>query len=393
MPLMEVVQESSSFTEQQLLPGIPDQITISHITPKLPWRTINILSSVSYSWRQAIHSREVYRSRVSSNSTETLLVINHRHTQDGSALSLYSIKDNAVHRLPPIPRRRLVRNPGLPWGCQFVALDGKLYVLGGTKEYGSSEVNRIVYVLDLAAQLHWQECTHMPETRVEFGCGVINGKIYVFGGFLQCELIGAEVYDPETNSWSPITPPQVLISKILQVTACGEELFLHGGDFFGSHYPPDARAAFLWEAYHPENYEWRTFAVKAAAGGHTFEAHAWQDFIPRVFASEGRLYCLSRYGIHLLECEEWTQMHTISCDELGPSGCVFIEPQAALAVNGEVLAMVNYLCTRPHNIQGSCLLQSRGFGSANRHIEWQKLRFYTPRGEPSYTSQMVAIHL
>ena len=55
---------------EDLLPGLPNVITMDLIVPKLPWRAFHILSSVRRCWRHAIRSHQVYDARVRFRSTD-----------------------------------------------------------------------------------------------------------------------------------------------------------------------------------------------------------------------------------------------------------------------------------------------------------------------------------
>ena len=47
----------------------------------------------------------------------------------------------------------------------------------------------------------------MGTARQAHASAVVGGKLYVFGGFAASEppLSTAEVYDPASNSWTPVT--------------------------------------------------------------------------------------------------------------------------------------------------------------------------------------------
>lgn len=197
--------------QQELLPGILDEITLIKISPKLAWRDFYILATVSHVWCDAIRSRQVYNARVRDNSTEALVLVNgikkkkkKKYVDRSNAIGVYSMGDNSLRYLPPIPSVK----GGFPIYCQSVALDGKVYVLGGGDECnGSAEV----YVLDLARQIKWKRCADMIIDRVSsgFGCGVMDGKIYVFGD----QSLRLEEYDPSENTWSVIADQRKSLLK------------------------------------------------------------------------------------------------------------------------------------------------------------------------------------
>lgn len=60
-------------------------------------------------------------------------------------------------------------------------------------------------VLDLAGQRQWKQCASMEEPRMLFGCGVMQGKIYVCRGlsstsFTAQPVFGSKVYDPQETA-------------------------------------------------------------------------------------------------------------------------------------------------------------------------------------------------
>lgn len=145
----EIAMRSGWMGEQQLLPGVPNEITLDQITPRLPWRALPMLSSVSRSWLHTIRTHQVYNARIRSQAVETLVLVTHiRYGFFNDGIALYSMKDNSCSQLPPLPNLR----ERIPRWSQCISLDGKMYILGGVTdaigEVGSSKV----YVLDLAGQ-------------------------------------------------------------------------------------------------------------------------------------------------------------------------------------------------------------------------------------------------
>lgn len=141
---------------EDLVPGLPNAITLDLIVPKLPWRAFHRLSSVSRCWRDVIRSRQVYDARVRSHSTETLVAFEHMINGNSRVISLYSVGDDSWHRLPQLP----YCPRGIPAYYELISLDGKLYVIGGDTKgrprrrevEGTTEV----YVLDLVEQREWK---------------------------------------------------------------------------------------------------------------------------------------------------------------------------------------------------------------------------------------------
>ncbi|MGH7151854.1 MAG: Kelch repeat-containing protein [Planctomycetota bacterium] len=81
-----------------------------------------------------------------------------------------------------------------------VALNGKLYVLGG--EDGGVFRNSVVS-FDPAANA-WSAQPPMLQGRSLFAAVAYGGRIYVFGGFDGSPLAACERYDPAAGAWTPI---------------------------------------------------------------------------------------------------------------------------------------------------------------------------------------------
>ncbi len=81
-----------------------------------------------------------------------------------------------------------------------VALDGKLYVMGGERDNGS--YSDALYIYD-PTDGSWTQGAFMSETRAYAGAGVIDGQIYIAGGYAGEAVTrdSLEIYDPATDTW------------------------------------------------------------------------------------------------------------------------------------------------------------------------------------------------
>ena len=87
--------------------------------------------------------------------------------------------------------------PTARWHLSSVAVNDKIYAIGGVNGYNSNEEYD-------PATIKWTVKKSMPTGRAFIGTGVVDGKIYVIGGSI---LFGAalntvEMYDPADNSWT-----------------------------------------------------------------------------------------------------------------------------------------------------------------------------------------------
>ncbi|CAM6086868.1 unnamed protein product [Calypogeia fissa] len=308
---------------RDLIPGIHDGITVDHITTKLTWRDIYVLSSVSHGWREAIRSRDVYNARVRHGSTETFFLYKRR---DCDQFYLYSTKYEPVCKLPPTP---LCVRTGEP-----VAFDGRVYIFG---TYGR------IHVLQLGGQ--WKPCLREEDDRVLYfnDYEVMDGKIYSFGcpGF---------VYDPKQNKWSSIKPIPSSRTKC-RVAVMRDEFLLYDG------LKQDRFDDFL-EFYHPGKDEWRV-------------VESFRRPQEALFVAGGKIHSMSASEIQVYDGDEktWTHLHSFASFAADQSG----EPLEVLVADTELLARVTYPGVWPHY---SRVFRSRGFGCLNKKLHWQPMGAY-----------------
>ena len=144
--------------------------------------------------------------------------------------------------------------PALRHGLAAVALDGKVYVMGGSD--GSAASNALE-IYDPARD-SWSHKTPMPTARVFLAAAAVNGRIYAIGGSPDCcgesQTDAVEVYDPATDHWDAVAS----LPRALQVSAAaalGGRIYVLGGFIPGSgvqdstfEYDPAANA---WAARQP----------------------------------------------------------------------------------------------------------------------------------------------
>jgi N-acetylneuraminic acid mutarotase/glucose/arabinose dehydrogenase len=108
------------------------------------------------------------------------------------------------------------------------ALDGKLYVVAGKTSSGPQAT---MYVYDPASNT-WATGASLPGPAVENPAVVaLNGKLYAFGGSTQPfagSVTNAAVFDPTTNSWTPLAPMPVARGGAT-AKAIGSFIYVVGG--------------------------------------------------------------------------------------------------------------------------------------------------------------------
>ena len=105
------------------------------------------------------------------------------------------------------------------------ALDGVLYVIGGSTVEGTSSA---VYAYDPATD-GWSERASLPEPRFNHSAVALDGKIYVLGGFNEGEeRQEVYVYDPATDTWSD-GPSLPFPNHAFDAVAFHDEIWMIGG--------------------------------------------------------------------------------------------------------------------------------------------------------------------
>ena len=138
------------------------------------------------------------------------------------------------------------------------AVNEKIYAVGGFNlglKNGDSLSSVEMYDPDTNT---WTTKTDIPTGRDNFSCCVVNGKIYVIGGFhavgINFNVVPTvEEYDPETDTWTTKTPmPTARWGQAAHVV--NGKIYIIGG---ATDYPPDNNIGTV-EVYDPETDIWTT---------------------------------------------------------------------------------------------------------------------------------------
>ena len=120
----------------------------------------------------------------------------------------------ALAQMPPSPWKKAAPFPEPDEELYGVAVNGKLYVIGG---WGEGKARGANYEYDPATD-KWTKKKSMPRPAHHAALAAANGKIYVCGGFVAPEKsplpIGAAwqpiddvwEYDPAADSWKALAP-------------------------------------------------------------------------------------------------------------------------------------------------------------------------------------------
>ncbi|KAL6500503.1 F-box/kelch-repeat protein skip30 [Orobanche hederae] len=188
-----------------LIEGLPDAVALRCLA-RVPFHLHPKLALVSHSWREAIHSTELFRARQEVKATQEFICV---CAYDPDNLwQLYDPLHDLWVTLPVLPSNiRHLAHFGV------VSASGKLFVLGGgsdavdplTGDQDGSFATDEVWSYDPVIR-RWAHCKPMIVPRAMFACCVLDGKIIVAGGFTTCRksISKAEIYDPEKDVWVPI---------------------------------------------------------------------------------------------------------------------------------------------------------------------------------------------
>lgn len=154
--------------------------------------------------------------------------------------------------------RMAVRRSEMP----AVVLDGKIYIAGGFGNPGSDRgtlvyperQSRALEVFEPASG-DWERRADMPGGRHHLQAAALDGRLYVLGGSGICpEACGFKntfwVYDPQQDAWQELPPMPVELSSGAAVGLDGQ-LYLFGG------VPGDGQSLLRFD---PGTAEWQTLA-------------------------------------------------------------------------------------------------------------------------------------
>ncbi|OAY73268.1 F-box/kelch-repeat protein At1g30090 [Ananas comosus] len=196
-------EPDSSLDLTPLIPGLPDDVALNCLL-RLPVDTHKACRLVCRRWHRLLANKERFfaqRKALGFRDPWLFTLAFHRCTGkiQWQVLDLIHF---SWHTIPAMPCRERACPRG--FGCIAVPPDGTLLVCGGL-------------VSDMDCPLHlvlkyeiyknrWTVMSRMLAARSFFARGVIDGRVYVAGGYStdQFELDSAEVLDPVKGNWQPI---------------------------------------------------------------------------------------------------------------------------------------------------------------------------------------------
>ncbi|ORY00239.1 kelch repeat-containing protein [Clohesyomyces aquaticus] len=178
-------------------------------------------------------------------------------TGDGSEITVdtVSIFDTSAGKWVEVPEAAKTIPEGRDHAGAAVVGD-KMYILGGRKE-GKEHVQDTVFILDICDMAAgWTiSSARMPTARGGLSTGVIENKIYTFGGEGNQNLESGvfnetEVYDPIKDSWERLGSMEVPRHGTSAV-AVGDAVYIPGGGIRAGGGPVSTFDVFRPGAKHP----------------------------------------------------------------------------------------------------------------------------------------------
>ena len=158
------------------------------------------------------------------------------------------------------PCRRLRIDPAV------AALDGGIYIVGGTNEHMA--VLDSVERYDVKRNV-WSDVAPLPIITHACAATVLNGQLYVTGGVAGPEqklTAAVHVYNPTTRSWTDAAPMHCA-RRLHQALTAGDRIFVLGG--IGTH-SYHQQTQIPMESYNPATDAWTllTSTLAGRAVGH-----------------------------------------------------------------------------------------------------------------------------
>ena len=190
----------------------------------------------------------------------------------------------ALAQMPTSPWKKAAPFPEPDEELYGVAVNGKLYVIGG---WGEGKARGATYEYDPATD-KWTKKKSMPRPAHHAALAAANGKIYVSGGFVAPEKTQIPTggawepiddvweYDPAADSWKSLAPLPGKRGAAVAVEV-GGKIYVIGGvttvegakDPFFTFFGP-ARVLSTNDVYDPATNKWESRRPMAVPRNHAF---------------------------------------------------------------------------------------------------------------------------
>ena len=202
-------------------------------------------------------------------------------------------------------QRAGMAGPRSSLGC--VALDGKLYAVGGDgAEYLALDTAE---VYDPQTD-GWQPLAKMSTARSGLGLAAVGGKIYAIGGYVASSgsLDSVEAYDPQLGAWAPVASMSGKRESHASVVLDGKIYAMGGfdGDFLDAV-----------EVYDPQADSWQ----RVASMPQGLSLHAAAAMGGKIYVTGGcyHLEAVNSVYVYDPQADAWTQLASMGTARRGPA--------------------------------------------------------------------------
>ena len=224
-------------------------------------------------------------------------------TPQGTPIRAYDPMSAKWTLLPTTPGR----GRGQQWqGFACVALGHKLLLMGGTRTLKPTNTGQSYFpasapccdvVIYDALTNTWTRGAPMPTPRSWFAAAVVGSKIYVAGGQGTAKFLeSADVYEPATNTWSPIANMTIVRSSCRGISLDNQFWVIAGEFVKHQNHPASA------EVYDPDTDSWRFVANMCLDDNKVME--------PNTVTANGDLICVHQKRImaYKKDVNAWSQL-------------------------------------------------------------------------------------
>ncbi|GBG66531.1 hypothetical protein CBR_g63114 [Chara braunii] len=187
--------------EQCLIPGLNNDLALECLV-RVPREYHFQMKCVSRGWRSLLRGDDFYSHRARNRLTEYwIYVLTYERNEPKNTWQAYDPRCVRWHKLPDMPE---TYRSAL--GLRAAVLHNMLFVFGGKEGMAKKEVEGL-WKFD-PRTLEWSMGARMLNPRAHFASAVVNGSLFVAGGFGADGkmLNSAEVYNPLEDSWQAIEP-------------------------------------------------------------------------------------------------------------------------------------------------------------------------------------------
>lgn len=146
-------------------------------------------------------------------------------------------------------------------------VDGLIYIMGGSKDGGASNQMRHVLTVEVYDPVSdtWFQKNDMPHSRAAGSGSVVDGKIYLFGGYQGKRRV--DEYDPSNDSWTTKAEMPTARYELTTSELNGKIYIIGGYDLVGE----TAGISFV-DVYDPATDTWATASDMPTGRSSAFSA-------------------------------------------------------------------------------------------------------------------------